>query len=377
MIAKRKHLLFVIKITKFCNLRCSYCYEFNELGNKAVMALDSIAAIFRTIRDYLEVESQSGEVAVGFIWHGGEPLLVPLEMYKAICETQNEILGRYKVHNYVQTNLTVLTEKQLAFIKSRVFFSELGVSFDVYGDQRVGLNGKLKTDKILLNMQKLIDNSIKFGAIAVLAQNTAPNVERIYQFFDNLRIPLRFLPFYQSAFDTQIEDHALDYDELVECLIRVFRAWLASPTVTPVDPIEEYIKYATAFHFGQPTNFYEKRNDEYVFVVNIDGTICGADEIYVDQDGYGNLTTSTFEMALQSPNRISSIEKAERRRDQYCLACPYYGYCPGSFVQDASPQQQRLLEKSGCPVRGVLDHIVPAVRDFVPHQVSTRLLSLT
>jgi uncharacterized protein len=361
-----RQLLLVMKITKFCNLRCSYCYEYKELANKAVMPLQTIAAIFRTIGDYLESAGQSQEAAVSFLWHGGEPFLVPLELYQRIGDLQRDILGRVKVRNYVQTNLTVLTERQLRFLKDREFFSGLGVSFDVYGDQRVGLKGKSKTEIILSNMQKLIDNGIRFGAITVLAKNTAPHVEKIYHFFDKLGIPSRFLPFYLNAFDAQVGEHELDHDELVECLIRIFRAWFSSPSATRVAPIREYLEYAAAFHVGQNMKFYEKRDDQFVFIVNTDGTICGADEIYVDQGGYGDLTTSSFEMALQSPNRIFSIQNAEKRRDRYCLACPYYGFCPGSFVQDASPQQQRILEKSGCPVRAVLDHIIPVVGDVVP-----------
>ena len=32
---------FVLKISKYCNLRCDYCYEFPHLGDKARMAASS------------------------------------------------------------------------------------------------------------------------------------------------------------------------------------------------------------------------------------------------------------------------------------------------------------------------------------------------
>lgn len=64
--AKRTGAQFVMKISKYCNLRCNYCYEYNELGNKQRMSLDLISRIFENIaRNADEFES------VSFIWHGG------------------------------------------------------------------------------------------------------------------------------------------------------------------------------------------------------------------------------------------------------------------------------------------------------------------
>src|SRR5262249_30429872 len=161
------------KISKYCNLRCTYCYEFNELGKKQRMSLDMISQIFENIARHV-IPNQFEWVS--FIWHGGEPFLIPLVYYESIGRLQREIFGdKIRVSNVVQTNLTVMTERHLEFLKSRKFFSAIGISFDVAGDQRVDTQGRLKTEVVLQNMQKLIDNNIPFGAIAVLARNTLPH----------------------------------------------------------------------------------------------------------------------------------------------------------------------------------------------------------
>jgi uncharacterized protein len=40
---------WIIKISKFCNLRCDYCYEMPELGNRARMSRDEIVAMFQNM----------------------------------------------------------------------------------------------------------------------------------------------------------------------------------------------------------------------------------------------------------------------------------------------------------------------------------------
>ena len=56
--AKRPVAQFVMKISKYCNLRCTYCYEYNELGNKERMSLDHIA---RRMRDAISEMSHYDE----------------------------------------------------------------------------------------------------------------------------------------------------------------------------------------------------------------------------------------------------------------------------------------------------------------------------
>jgi len=36
-------MFFVMKVSKLCNLRCTYCYEYDELANRERMSLDQLA----------------------------------------------------------------------------------------------------------------------------------------------------------------------------------------------------------------------------------------------------------------------------------------------------------------------------------------------
>ncbi len=237
---------FVLKISKLCNLRCSYCYEFPELNKKARMPLDKLRRFFGSVNADLGAD---GPFELDFIWHGGEPLLIETDYYAAIGAIQREVLD-ISFANTVQTNLTVMSERYFEFLRSKEFFHAIGVSFDVYGDQRVDIRGKLRTDTILKNLQRLIEDQIEFGAVCVLAKNTLSHMKDIYRFYDSLRIEYRLLPFYRSALEEQLDQHSLSFEEIVTALKAVFDEWLMSEHATRVEPLNSYIDYAIAYLRG-------------------------------------------------------------------------------------------------------------------------------
>jgi len=360
---------FVVKLSKYCNLRCSYCYEFEELGDKRRMSLDGLRAFFEHVADAV---GRYGRRRIDFIWHGGEPFLIPLEYYLAIGELQREVIGeRVEVLNLVQTNLTVLTDRHLEFLQQKRFFSEwIGVSFDVYGDQRVDVLGRLRTETVLANIQRLRDAGVAFGAITVLARNTLPHIAAIYRFFDSLGISFRILPFYKSAFESQVQAHALDYAEIVDALTAVFDAWLASPTATRVFPVDDYLAYALAALAGGDKRFYDPATGETVFLIDTDGATYGVADTYAPGRAYGNVFAQDFGELLSSPVRAQAVADAKARTEKHCKRCPYHGYCPGTFAADATPEQRRMLDRDGCPVRALITHIIGRVEHT---EVASRL----
>ena len=360
---KRKTAQLVVKISKYCNLRCSYCYEFKELANKQRMALDDIRRMFVAMREHALASSLED---IEFVWHGGEPLLIPLDYYIAIQAIQKEVFpANLKVTNTTQTNLTILTDRHLDFLKTGGFFDGIGISFDVYGDQRVDAQGKLRTDTILANLRKLAQNGIQYGAITVLARNTLGASRNIYRFWDKLGVSFRFLPFHLSAMESQVDSHALTGEEIAMALNQIFLDWLASDRATPVEPIATYLRFATAYVSGAiDTSTFNRKTDEGVFVVNLDGGVfgIGAGEIYGPEYSYGNIFTDKLDAILSSPGRQRVVAEADARMATYCHACPYWGYCPGDFVADASREEIATLERSGCTVAKVLDHMTATLR---------------
>src|SRR5438477_12655563 len=96
--------VFVVKVSKFCNLRCAYCYEHRELHVKDRMSFDTLRRLFAGIDafgDYLIAQGIPPKFS--FVWHGGEPLLLPPETYREMTALQHENIRKYPFRNSVQT----------------------------------------------------------------------------------------------------------------------------------------------------------------------------------------------------------------------------------------------------------------------------------
>jgi uncharacterized protein len=358
---------FVFKLSKYCNLRCGYCYEFPHLGDKRRMSLDQIRAAFQNIKnsiDKLQIERAQ------FIWHGGEPLLIPLDYYRQIDRLQKEIFGaEFKFKNAVQTNLTILTDRHIAFLESG-FFDDIGVSFDVHGEQRLDSQGRSHADTVRSHMKKLMDRGINFAAIAVLARDTLPDIRQTYRFFDGLGIRHRVLAYYRSVGSEQAERHGLEFDELVAAHRALFDEWLASDRATPVEPIRDHVRYAVQCITGFRSDRYERSKSERIFMVDVNGDVFNPIEAYEREFCYGNLFDMPFCEIAESEARARSVALTDQRTELFCRSCEYFGSCPGIFVANATDIERKMLETKGCPVRASLDHILnvfsrTGLHDFV------------
>ena len=132
---------WVVKVSKLCNLRCRYCYEWNELHQTQRMSLGEWKRLLESIRRYHERRiAEVGEpFTTTIIWHGGEPLLLPLPYLRAVFDLQHQMLGGLldngAVVNALQTNLYRISDEQIGLLKAEKI--QLGVSCDVVGGVRL------------------------------------------------------------------------------------------------------------------------------------------------------------------------------------------------------------------------------------------------
>lgn len=354
-VTSKRSIHFVVKMSKYCNLRCTYCYEFAFLDDRRRMSLDQIAAMFRTIADHA---SDSGIDQVGFTWHGGEPFLVPVQVYEEIGALQKKLLPNVKVRNNVQTNMTILTDRHLDFLKNAGFFDSVGISFDVSGDQRVDKKGRVTTQTVLAHMQQLIDAGIPFGTICVLARGTVGDARNVYQFFDDLQADCRFLPFYRSTNGTGDDSETLSQEEIVGALAGIFDTWIQSENAISVRPLADLVDIAINVILDKPRRIYDKAAHEWVYVVNPNGDLWGISEIEDNRYLYGNVFQSPLASILSSEARSVTFADARQRIDRICGPCPYLGHCSGYFIADATDGVLDTIEREGCHIRGLLEHII-------------------
>src|ERR1041384_7702613 len=120
-------VVFVLKASKFCNLRCAYCYEHRELHVRDIMSAETLAALFAGVDAFGDYLCGCGLAPTfSFVWHGGEPLLLPPEYYRRIAELQRSAIRRYPYRNSVQTNLFGVNRASLEYALASDW--EFGVS---------------------------------------------------------------------------------------------------------------------------------------------------------------------------------------------------------------------------------------------------------
>ncbi|MEU5432073.1 radical SAM protein [Streptomyces sp. NPDC020719] len=346
------YLQLVVKVSKFCNLRCRYCYEFPSLGDRTAMTVPQVRNMIKHVGEWLA--DQPGRTA-DFVWHGGEPLLMPHEFYYEVKRAQQEFLEPAGIPygNSVQTNLYRLTDDDLTLMRD--VFDDVGVSVDLVGGQRVNVAGRQAQPRVLANMQRLMDEGLNFGCITVLSRSTAPHVADIHRFFEDMDLGFRLLPIYRTGYPGQQAEHELSSQEIVAALKTLTDRWLVSDSFINVEPIEGYAANVVhALHGEGERRFYDKERGETILVIDTDGSVYSNGDAYDLSLRHGDIFTESLSAMRRSPTFGEALRQSRDRVRDTCTGCRYFGSCSGFFAAESTPEQRWRDPVSGLSRCGVV-----------------------
>jgi len=157
-------IVMVMKATRLCNLRCTYCNAWREGPNQSM----SFEVLARATRDVLRAPGQN---QVEFVWHGGEVTLLPRSFYhKALWLQQMFKLDEQDISNSVQTNGTLLTKEWADFLKKYKF--SVGISLDgppqVNDYSRVDRKGQGTSARVSEGIRMLDEANVPYGILMVV-----------------------------------------------------------------------------------------------------------------------------------------------------------------------------------------------------------------
>ena len=322
---------WVVKVSKLCNLRCRYCYEWNELHRTDRMSLTEWARLLDSLRTYHH--RRTAEVGEPFtttiIWHGGEPLLLPLAYLRSVFQLQHQILGELldtgSIVNALQTNLYRISDEQIEFLEAERI--ELGVSCDVVGGVRLSIGDHETEEQIARNMDRVRDAGVDFGAITVLGAHTAPRITDIYDFYRSLGVSVRFLPLFAAPLNTPDASFALTTVEAEAALARLFVHWVEQKRRVSVLPIDECIATVLRCRHGLSTWTYDRLFGEWAFIVNTDGTLYQTHEAYDERWTLGNIFEQSLDEVLASPAYAASFARDRALIGRVCSDCRWRKGC--------------------------------------------------
>jgi len=152
---------FILKLTEFCNLNCSYCYMFNSADrtHRAVPKIMSSNVASKFIARLVEYGESSGQTKFKIVLHGGEPSLWPRNHFRRLFDDIAAARESFDIRVSMQTNLVQVDQEKLALLAE--VDGSFGVSLDgprEYHDQdRVFHSGSASYDLIWSNLQKIAE----------------------------------------------------------------------------------------------------------------------------------------------------------------------------------------------------------------------------
>lgn len=213
----------IIKLTNDCNLNCSYCYHRKDINRdfKSQLSRDNLRQMIEKILLHNEEHAE-------FIWHGGEPLLVGMDMFKFIVQVQKEMNPKQlKIKNRVQTNGTLLTDGMIQFFIENRF--DVGISIDGPFDMHASKRGTFVSEyeTILNSLDQLQAHGAHYGILCVVGKQHVGQAQRVFSLLNEHRIKnIGFLPCLVQENGKVDDTLTITPKEYADFLIEFFEIWI-------------------------------------------------------------------------------------------------------------------------------------------------------
>ncbi|CAM1358679.1 Radical SAM additional 4Fe4S-binding SPASM domain [Tenacibaculum sediminilitoris] len=276
------------------------------------------------------------------MWHGGEPLLMPVEYYqKALLLQEKSKKEGQSYSNSIQTNGTLINQDWCDFFKKYQF--TIGISLDGVEESH-NLNRKYSNNKgsytdVVNSIRLLQKNDIPFGVLIVLNEHILKSgALKIFNFLvDELGVKaFSFIPVKPANNKNSGEVYSEEYcksNDSTEFMKKIFDLWLerddSSIQIREIDSLLKVILGGTATACtlaGHCLGSY--------FHIEPDGTVFHCDKYLGDSDyQLGNITTNSF-YEIQQSSKLKSLISEEETNLKLLDECPKIAICNGGCPHD-------------------------------------------
>ena len=335
-----------------CNLACSYCYyqgtsESRERATTSLLEMkESLLEEF--IRQYIEAQTVSDVV---FTWHGGEPLMLPVEFFEKVLKLQRRYAQGHNIQNCIQTNGTLLTDDWCQFLVDNHFL--VGISIDGAQHQhdayRRNHAGKPSFNRVMKGLELLHRHGVEWNALATVNDSNVREPQQFYHFFRSIGCQfLQFTPVVERSSDSsqflpgtteggEVLPFSVKPDDWGRFLCEVFDQWVRRD----VGKLYVQLFDATLANWVgvQPGVCSMGTDCGNASVIEVDGTVYACDHFAFPDFRLGNIREQTITSMMYGERlRHFAKQKTEALTPQ-CKGCRYlfacHGECPRNrFVRD-------------------------------------------
>jgi uncharacterized protein len=223
----------IMKPTDQCNLTCGYCYVADH-RRATRMSEQVLQAAMAMLSQMLGRRRR-----IHFIWHGGEPLVMPLSFFEAALVQQERYFPGWTVENCVQTNGTLLTRDNVRFFVDHGFSISLSIDGpqDLHDRNRTFANGRGSYERVMRAVSLLREAGQVVGAVAVMTPETVKSVDRLYRMMSDERINFRINPVIELPSNCDAPSrHVVSSEDYANAMIALFDLWFDDDVELHVDP---------------------------------------------------------------------------------------------------------------------------------------------
>ncbi|MBE6528560.1 MAG: radical SAM protein [Thermoplasmata archaeon] len=313
----KPHITIVIKPTLFCNTDCKHCYHMPEERVKGEISLERVEKLIR-------MASEEYETA-WFIWHGGEPLTLPMSFYKEAIGYEEKYFGKNSMRygNTINTNGLLLNKRFMAYCREKKV--NVGISYEG------PYNNVLRAEDLERTLSKLSDKDNKYSVGVTVSKDTADKQKEIYEYFRDRTVTISMSPVIGAGCG---RPYVPDTDEFIKGSIEAFDDWLFDNKVpVPLMPYYLYIRN----YLGDPvpsdcahTSCLTKWLCMYP-----DGSLYPCAKACPKEFCMGNIDDiGTIAEAFQTEGFRNILIGSIKRRDK-CASCEIFKFCNGGCSVDA------------------------------------------
>ena len=360
-----------------CNLACKYCYylEKSLLFEKHSPQVMDDALLEKFIHDYIGAQTTQ---EVLFTWHGGEPLMRPLQFYKKAVALQRKYAAGRRIDNCLQTNGTLLTEEWCRFFKEQGWL--VGVSVDgtqeMHDTYRKAKGGGPSHHKVMQGIRLLQKHGVEWNALAVVNDLNAGHPKEFYRFFKEIGCRfIQFTPIVERLLThadgrqlAAVEEEgtggmmpfSVSPEQWGDFLIGIFDEWVKE------DVGEYFVQLfdATLANWMgvQPGICTLARTCGHAGAIEWNGDVFACDHFVFPQYRLGNLREKSLVEMMYSPQQREFGRAKQTALPRQCRECRWLfacnGECPKNrFARTADGEKGLNFLCSG--YRRFFEHVAP------------------
>jgi uncharacterized protein len=364
-----------------CNLNCEYCFYLEKQAlfatNEKYRMPDKVLSAF--ITNY--ITSQPTPV-VEFVWQGGEPTLLGIDVFKRVIELQKPFSGQKTITNSLQTNGTLLTDEWCSFLRKNNFM--VGISLDgpkeIHDRYRRDRKGNGTFDQVMRGLRLLQKHKVEYNVLACVARDTAKKPLEVYGFLRSEGVEfIQFTPVVERLSDVQDapmglrlagpaaldkKDQQSDVtpwsvipEEYGDFLIDIYEDWVRHDVGTVFVMNFEWVLNAW---IGNPSPIcVHARTCGRSVVIEHDGDVFACDHCVYPQYKLGNVMSDTLpDMVAKSLQSGFGVAK-EKALPRWCRECEVLAACQGGCPKHRF--QTTYYDEPG------LQYLCPGYKKFFLH----------